>query len=224
MPGQNRVPYMPDMNLGQGFNSYLQECRQSDVVNIKTTSGPVPQLEIFYDSEEISTYEKLVETLDISAGAGLSHGQQDGHIDTEYLDKTETLIRIKGVFKVYQANVPVSAEIGKTMQQIANRCQIITKLHYIGASPEQQENSEVENDEYRLKWLNEVADNFYKKSQKHEYKRFALLGKYTTFDIPKEFKPFDYEYAMKASWGVFNAFAEYLAIEDLIKHAITMLH
>ncbi|KAF4968280.1 hypothetical protein FZEAL_10411 [Fusarium zealandicum] len=89
MIGQIRVPYADGMTEGQGYNSYLQETCVHDAVTVKATNGPDTPMNLVYESSEIKDYNELLQTLDISAGAGISGWGTESKIDSKFLDKTE---------------------------------------------------------------------------------------------------------------------------------------
>ncbi|KAH7918598.1 hypothetical protein BV22DRAFT_1199911 [Leucogyrophana mollusca] len=67
--------------------------------------------------------------------------------------------------------------------------------------------------------LKEEADQFYKDAAKQNYLRYALLAKYENLkDFKDAFKPFDYAYASKKSWHLFDEFTKYTAFENLVKN------
>ncbi|KAH7906199.1 hypothetical protein BJ138DRAFT_1117787 [Hygrophoropsis aurantiaca] len=66
--------------------------------------------------------------------------------------------------------------------------------------------------------LKEEADQFYKDAEKHNYLRYAILSKYENLkDFNNAFKPFDYVYASKKSWKLFDEFTAYTTFETLVK-------
>ncbi|KAK7224824.1 hypothetical protein V2G26_012827 [Clonostachys chloroleuca] len=89
MIGQIRVPYADGMTEGQGFNSYLQQTCVYDAVTVGTTGGSDTPVDITYESTEIKDYSELLQTLDISAGAGVSGWRTETKIDSKFLNRTE---------------------------------------------------------------------------------------------------------------------------------------
>ncbi|CAG9986808.1 unnamed protein product [Clonostachys byssicola] len=89
MIGQIRVPFADGMTEGQGFNSYLQQTCVYDAVTVDPTDGPNTPVDISYQSTEINDYNELLQTLDISAGAGVSGWGTETKIDSKFLNRTE---------------------------------------------------------------------------------------------------------------------------------------
>ncbi|KAK4629664.1 uncharacterized protein CLAFUR5_08789 [Fulvia fulva] len=89
MAGQVRVPYADGMTEGQGYNSYLQQTCVHDAVTVNATQAPDTPMNLVYESSEVKDYNELLQTLDISAGAGLSGWGSESKIDSKFLDKTE---------------------------------------------------------------------------------------------------------------------------------------
>ncbi|KAK8050887.1 hypothetical protein PG993_002272 [Apiospora rasikravindrae] len=89
MAGQIRIPYADGMTEGQGYNSYLQQTCVHDAVTVEATDGPDTPMELIYQSSEIKDYNELLQTLDISAGAGVAGWGTDTKIDSKFLDRTE---------------------------------------------------------------------------------------------------------------------------------------
>ncbi|KAI6779855.1 uncharacterized protein J7T54_001943 [Emericellopsis cladophorae] len=89
MIGQVRVPYADGMTEGQGYNSYLQQTCVHDAVTVEATNNPDTPMNLVYESSEIKDYNELLQTLDISAGAGVSGWGTESKIDSKFLDKTE---------------------------------------------------------------------------------------------------------------------------------------
>ncbi|CAH0044565.1 unnamed protein product [Clonostachys solani] len=89
MIGQIRVPYADGMTEGQGYNSYLQQTCVHDAVTVEATDGPDTPMNLIYESTEIKDYNELLQTLDISAGAGISGWGTETRIDSKFLDRTE---------------------------------------------------------------------------------------------------------------------------------------
>ncbi|CAG9947927.1 unnamed protein product [Clonostachys rosea f. rosea IK726] len=85
MIGQIRVPYADGMTEGQGFNSYLQQTCVYDAVTVDTTGGSDAPVDITYESHEIKDYNELLQTLDISAGAGVSGWEQKLRLTPSFL-------------------------------------------------------------------------------------------------------------------------------------------
>ncbi|KAK7963578.1 hypothetical protein PG988_010552 [Apiospora saccharicola] len=89
MVGQTRIPYADGMTEGQGYNSYLQQTCVHDAVTVEATDGPDSPMDLIYQSSEIKDYNELLQTLDISAGAGVAGWGTDTKIDSKFLDRTE---------------------------------------------------------------------------------------------------------------------------------------
>ncbi|KAK8918035.1 hypothetical protein VCV18_009365 [Metarhizium anisopliae] len=96
MAGQIRVPYADGMTEGQGYNSYLQQTCMHNAVTINSTAGSDSPMDLSYQAREIKdykyhhhTFSELLQTLDISAGAGIVGWGTDTKIDSKFLDRTE---------------------------------------------------------------------------------------------------------------------------------------
>ncbi|OQE46824.1 hypothetical protein PENCOP_c001G05888 [Penicillium coprophilum] len=83
------VPYFDGMQQGQGYNTYLQSPRVAKAVTI-TAEKPLPaSYDITYQSEEVTEYKKLAQSLEITAGAAISGWGQEGKVDSSYLNRSE---------------------------------------------------------------------------------------------------------------------------------------
>ncbi|PHH93103.1 hypothetical protein CDD83_955 [Cordyceps sp. RAO-2017] len=106
-----RVPYTDGLLLGQGFNTYLQDGRKSDAVTVTTgdeSTDESTSLDISYSAQMITEYDQLIESLEISAGAGVSKMDVGGSIDAKFLDRDE----FERSFLTYLVKVDVRRQPG----------------------------------------------------------------------------------------------------------------
>ncbi|KAJ5096143.1 hypothetical protein NUU61_005499 [Penicillium alfredii] len=83
------VPYFDGMQQGQGYNTYLQNLRIAKAVTITAEKPLPPSYDITYQSEEVTEYKKLAQSLEITAEAAISGGGQEGKIEGGYLNRSE---------------------------------------------------------------------------------------------------------------------------------------
>ncbi|KAJ5162792.1 uncharacterized protein N7500_004622 [Penicillium coprophilum] len=83
------VPYFDGMQQGQGYNTYLQSLRVANAVTITAEKPLPPSYDITYQSEEVTEYKKLAQSLEITAGAAISGWGQEGKVDSSYLNRSE---------------------------------------------------------------------------------------------------------------------------------------
>jgi hypothetical protein len=95
------VPYQDGMQLGQGFNTFIEARRVDKAVNITDQKPPSTGFTKTYTSEEIDTYEKLANSLNVSAGAAISGYGASQSVDFAYLNKTE----FEASMKTFQVRV-----------------------------------------------------------------------------------------------------------------------
>ncbi|KAJ5180526.1 hypothetical protein N7492_003736 [Penicillium capsulatum] len=76
------VPYFDGMQQGQGYNTYLQDLRVAKAVSITAAKPLPPSYDITYQSEEVTEYKKLAQSLEISAGAAISGYGQEGKYES----------------------------------------------------------------------------------------------------------------------------------------------
>ncbi|EAS30704.3 uncharacterized protein CIMG_06183 [Coccidioides immitis RS] len=100
------VPFTPDMQRGQGFNTFLQEPCVRGAVTVTSSGFECKQFKADYESSLIESYEKLVQSLDISAGAAVSGWGQSAKVDAKYLDRTE----FENSTPTYQVRVSVQQQ------------------------------------------------------------------------------------------------------------------
>ncbi|KAB8234200.1 uncharacterized protein BDW43DRAFT_310556 [Aspergillus alliaceus] len=80
------VPFYAGMRLGQGFNSYLQETRTQECVDVEQ-DPPSGAYARKYDYEEIRDYQSLVKSFELSAGAAVKLIDKGGEAGFKYLNK-----------------------------------------------------------------------------------------------------------------------------------------
>ncbi|UKZ79911.1 hypothetical protein TrVFT333_007674 [Trichoderma virens FT-333] len=88
MPSQDRVPYVDGLTEGQGYNTFLQNGCMHGAVSIKRKQNQaetVTPVEVTYEADLVTDYEKLVDTLGISAGAGISKMEIGGRLMPSFL-------------------------------------------------------------------------------------------------------------------------------------------
>ncbi|KMU84858.1 LOW QUALITY PROTEIN: hypothetical protein CIHG_02642 [Coccidioides immitis H538.4] len=111
------VPFTPDMQRGQGFNTFLQEPCVRGAVTVTSSGFESKQFKADYESSLIESYEKLVQSLDISAGAAVSGWGQSAKVDAKYLDRTEVRVSVQqqgSVDNVYNFNKLNSGNLAST--------------------------------------------------------------------------------------------------------------
>ncbi|KAH7920032.1 hypothetical protein BV22DRAFT_1021993 [Leucogyrophana mollusca] len=119
----------------------------------------------------------------------------------------------KVAFTMYGATGEVTEAVKNAVEKIQKHSEVhITKIESGGGvTPAAAEDT--------LMSLKEEADQFYKDAEKQNYLRYAILSKYENLkDFKDAFKPFDYAYASKKSWQLFDEFTKYTAFENLIKN------
>ncbi|KAL7942623.1 hypothetical protein V8C42DRAFT_360043 [Trichoderma barbatum] len=122
----------------------------------------------------------------------------------------------KVAFPVYGIDVKVSEEIKQSMDTIHKHSEVHIYLHYVGTPPQYSIAFDAGDD--NLLALKATADKFLQDAQSHDWKRFAMLEKYT--NIPnweQKFTPLDYAQALELSWSVFDDYTQYLAIQTTIR-------
>ncbi|KAL7911688.1 hypothetical protein GGI35DRAFT_443376 [Trichoderma velutinum] len=123
----------------------------------------------------------------------------------------------KIAFPVYGIDVKVSEEVKQSIEKIHKHSEVHIFYHYVGTPPHYSTTLSA-NDDDNLLALKKNADKFLEDAQSHNWKRFALLEKYT--NIPhwgQKFTPLDYTQAIDLSWSVFLDFTQYLAIRKTIQ-------
>ncbi|EMR85452.1 hypothetical protein BcDW1_5913 [Botrytis cinerea BcDW1] len=95
------VPYQDGMQLGQGFNTFIEARRVDKAVIITDQKPPSTGFTKTYTSEEIDTYEKLANSLNVSAGAAISGYGASQSVDFAYLNKSE----FEASMKTFQVRV-----------------------------------------------------------------------------------------------------------------------
>ncbi|KAF4537780.1 uncharacterized protein LTHEOB_11404 [Lasiodiplodia theobromae] len=83
------VPYIDGMQKGQGYNTYLQQLCVKNAVTVEGSDGPSNPFRATYNSKFVDDYEKLAQSLKISAGATVSGWGQSGQVNASYLDRSE---------------------------------------------------------------------------------------------------------------------------------------
>ncbi|KAL7932977.1 hypothetical protein V8C35DRAFT_328183 [Trichoderma chlorosporum] len=119
MSSQDRVPYVDGLTEGQGYNTFLQNgCMHgaASITKKADAANPLPPVEVTYEPDLITDYEKLVSSLDISAGAGISKLEIGGEIDAKFLDRTE----IETSFMTYLVKVDVRQQPSTTSEYTFN--------------------------------------------------------------------------------------------------------
>ncbi|PHH89229.1 hypothetical protein CDD83_6461 [Cordyceps sp. RAO-2017] len=88
-----QVPYVDGLTEGQGFNTFLQTGCQHGAVQVTRPSGEqkteTDQAQVMYTAERISSYEKLVESIEVSAGATVKTLNAEGSVNARFLDRSE---------------------------------------------------------------------------------------------------------------------------------------
>ncbi|KAH7889168.1 hypothetical protein F5I97DRAFT_1992119 [Phlebopus sp. FC_14] len=83
------APYTADMNVGQGYNTYMQEVCVNKAVTVTAGASPPAPYNRTYRSTLVTNYKQLIESLHITAGAAISGWNQSGKVDVDYLDRKE---------------------------------------------------------------------------------------------------------------------------------------
>ncbi|KJZ77281.1 hypothetical protein HIM_03602 [Hirsutella minnesotensis 3608] len=90
-----QVPYKDGLSRGQGFNTYTQTGCMHNAVDItepiKSDNASPDQVEVTYAAEKIVEYQKLIQSLDISASATMSEASTggEGGAKARFLDQSE---------------------------------------------------------------------------------------------------------------------------------------
>ncbi|RAL08229.1 uncharacterized protein BO97DRAFT_408450 [Aspergillus homomorphus CBS 101889] len=83
------VPYFDGMQQGQGYNTYTQDICVANAVTVKPDTPLPDTYDLYYQSDLVSDYKKLAQSLEISAGAAISGWGQSAKIDASYLNRAE---------------------------------------------------------------------------------------------------------------------------------------
>ncbi|KAM4066456.1 hypothetical protein HRG_000555 [Hirsutella rhossiliensis] len=287
MSDPERVPYEDALTEGQGFNTFLQSGCMHDAVEIKgkpDSSKGSNDVEIIYNAQKITSYEKLVEALEIGASVGVSKMQTTGKAEFKFLDRREFetsfltyLVKVDirqqpsatsqysfkwtapanpnetygnrfisgfvrggalfarvsivtedsthkrdieqsatAAFSMYGVDVNVTQSMKSNLEQIQKHSKVHIYLHYVGAPPTNQAQTSGKEDD--LLQLKSTADSFLADAKNHQWKRFALLEKYTNIsDWKGQFTPLNYVGAADRSWSVFIDFTKYRATQKMIQ-------
>ncbi|KAF1365575.1 hypothetical protein EJ07DRAFT_171518 [Lizonia empirigonia] len=95
------VPYIPGMQQGQGYNTYLQQLCVKNAVTVQSSEKLGNPFRREYRSELVEDYEKLAKSMKISAGAAVSGWGQSGNVNFE----SSTLTYQVEVVAQHQGNV-----------------------------------------------------------------------------------------------------------------------
>ncbi|TGO07349.1 hypothetical protein BTUL_0289g00010 [Botrytis tulipae] len=110
------VPYQNGMQLGQGFNTFIEARRVDNAVIVTDQKPPSTGFTKTYTSEEIDTYEKLATSLNVSAGAAISGYGASQSVDFAYLNKNE----FESSMKTFQVRVECEYQASSGMKYSFN--------------------------------------------------------------------------------------------------------
>ncbi|PHH76666.1 hypothetical protein CDD80_1344 [Ophiocordyceps camponoti-rufipedis] len=141
---------------------------------------------------------------------------------------TEVAQSAEAAFKMYGSEVRVSESIYRSITDIHRNSQVRVYLHYVGAPPEAREGTTEANDEGSMSagkedllHLKDLADEFLANAKKHNWKRLAILDRYTNvpeFDkVFRGVKPLDYARAIDRSKDIFDDFTTYTGLQLMIR-------
>ncbi|KAF4592202.1 hypothetical protein GQ602_002501 [Ophiocordyceps camponoti-floridani] len=142
--------------------------------------------------------------------------------------QTEVSQSVEAAFKMYGSEVKVTESIEHNVTQIHRDAQVRVYLHYVGAPPEGRNGTEGADGEgsmsagkEELLHLKDLADKFLANAKNHNWKRLAILDRYTNVpEFDKVFRgvqPLDYAGAIDRSNDVFNDFTTYLGLQSMIR-------
>ncbi|KAH7923301.1 hypothetical protein BV22DRAFT_1130744 [Leucogyrophana mollusca] len=131
-------------------------------------------------------------------------------------DVTEIKQAAKLAFSMYGAQGTVTNEVKSAVEKINKH----SETHIVikesgGGTTNETSPAEGSND---LLMIKAKADKFYEDAANHKYMRFAILARYENVkNFSNAFRPFDYVYANKRSWELFDEFTRYTAMETFVK-------
>ncbi|PHH87895.1 hypothetical protein CDD83_8271 [Cordyceps sp. RAO-2017] len=140
-------------------------------------------------------------------------------IKTKDSSKNQDLeVNAKTAFGMFGVDVTVDAAMKKSSDFLHENSEIIVSWFWVGAPPDYGEHLKaVKEVDGNLLEIKNLSDKFIKEAGKHQWKRYAILERYDQiFNWNNEFQPLDYTEASERTWGVFNDYASYESMLQMV--------